>query len=88
MENIFLEKIQTTVNQRKHIYNNVLSEVPHTIKSRILTIKIVATFFVEEPTFLFHVSKRPTKHEAGRKVFQRALQRGEVGTSNHRVESD
>ena len=32
MENIFLEKIQTTVNQRKHIHNNVLSEIRHTNK--------------------------------------------------------
>ena len=32
MENIFLVKIQTNVNQRKHIHNNFLSEVYHTIK--------------------------------------------------------
>ena len=32
MENIFLVKIQTIVNQRKHRHNNFLSEVSHTIK--------------------------------------------------------
>ena len=32
MENIFLVKIQTNVNQRKHIHNNFLSEVSHTVK--------------------------------------------------------
>ena len=32
MENIFLVKIQTNVNQRKHIHTNFLSEVSHTIK--------------------------------------------------------
>ena len=32
MENIFLVKIQTNVNQRKHINHNVMSEVSHTIK--------------------------------------------------------
>ena len=32
MENIFLVKIQTNVNQRKHIHNNFLAEVYHTIK--------------------------------------------------------
>ena len=39
MKNIFLVKIQTNVNQRKHIHNNFLLEVSHT-KSKILTIKI------------------------------------------------
>ena len=28
----FLVKIQTNVNQRKHIHNNLLSKVSHTIK--------------------------------------------------------
>ena len=32
MENILLVKMQTNVNQRKHIHNNLLSEVSHTIK--------------------------------------------------------
>ena len=32
MENILLVKIQTNVNQRKHIHNNLLSNVSHTIK--------------------------------------------------------
>ena len=32
MENILLVKIQTNVNQTKHIHNNVLSNVSHTIK--------------------------------------------------------
>ena len=32
MENIFLVKIQTNVNQRKHVHNSFLSEVSHTIK--------------------------------------------------------
>ena len=32
MENIFPVKIQTNVNQRKHIHNNFLWEVSHTIK--------------------------------------------------------
>ena len=32
VENIFLVKIQTNVNQRKHIHNNFLSEVSLTIK--------------------------------------------------------
>ena len=32
MENIFVVKIQKNVNQRKHIHNNVLSDVSHTIK--------------------------------------------------------
>ena len=32
MENRFLAKIQTEVNQRKHIDSNFLSEVSHTIK--------------------------------------------------------
>ena len=32
MENILLVKIQTNVNQRKHIHNNLLSKVSHTIK--------------------------------------------------------
>ena len=32
MENILLVKIQTNVNQRKRIHNNLLSKVSHTIK--------------------------------------------------------
>ena len=40
MENILLVKIQTNVNQRKHIHNNLLSKVSHTIKIENLTIKI------------------------------------------------
>ena len=44
MKNIFLEKIQTNVNQRKHIHNNVLSEV---LKSKILTIKIGVIFCIK-----------------------------------------
>ena len=35
MENILLVKIQANVNQRKHIHNNLLSKVSHTIISRI-----------------------------------------------------
>ena len=32
MANRFLVKIQTNVDQRKHIHNNFLSQVSHTIK--------------------------------------------------------
>ena len=32
MENIFLVKIQTNVNQRNHVHNSFLSQVSHTIK--------------------------------------------------------
>ena len=32
MENILLMKIQTNVNQRKHIHNNLSSKVSHTMK--------------------------------------------------------
>ena len=40
MKNTLLVKIQTNVNQRKHIHNNLLSKVSHTIKIENLTIKI------------------------------------------------
>ena len=32
MENILVVKIQTNVNQRKHMHNNLLSKVSHAIK--------------------------------------------------------
>ena len=40
MKNTLLVKIQTNVNQRKHIHNNLLSKVSHTIKIENSTIKI------------------------------------------------
>ena len=43
MENTFPVKILTNGNQRKHIHNFLL-EVSHTIKPRILTIKIAVIF--------------------------------------------
>ena len=53
MEKIFLEKIQTNVNQRKDIHNNVLSEVPHTIKIQNFYHQnnIVVTFFCRKTYF-------------------------------------
>ena len=53
MENIFLEKIQTTVNQRKHIHNNVLSEVPHTIKIQNFDHQNCSDFFLQKNLFFF-----------------------------------
>ena len=32
MENILLVKIETNVNKKKHIHNNLLSKVSHTIE--------------------------------------------------------
>ena len=52
MENIFLEKIQTNVNQRKHIHNSVLSEISHTIKIQNLDHQNCSNVFVGEPIFL------------------------------------
>ena len=53
MSNIFLVKIQTNVNQRKHVHNSFFSEVSHTIKSRILTIKIEVISFLYKNLFFF-----------------------------------
>ena len=41
MENIFLVKIQRNVNKRKHIHNNFLSEVSHTIKIQNFELKFM-----------------------------------------------
>ena len=46
MANILLVKIQTNINQRKHIHNILLSKVSHKIKIENLTIKIEVIIFV------------------------------------------
>ena len=45
MENIFLVKIQTNVNQRNHIHENFLSEVSHTINIRNFDHQTWSDFF-------------------------------------------
>ena len=45
MENIFLVKIQTNVNQWRHIHNNFCQNFLAQLKSRIFTIKIGVIFF-------------------------------------------
>ena len=45
MENIFLVKIQTNVNQRRDIHDNFLSEVSHTINIRIFEGSKLEWFF-------------------------------------------
>ena len=46
MEKILLVKMQTNVNQRKHIHNNICQKFLTQLKCRILTIKIGVIFFV------------------------------------------
>ena len=73
------------------------------IKSRIVTIKIVVTFFAEEPKSHHFVNEwGPLKNNWKESIFQSGRQkmkrverffkglwqRGEVGTSNYRVKSD
>ena len=43
---ILLVKMQTNVNQRKHIHNNICQKFLTQLKCRILTIKIGVIFFV------------------------------------------
>ena len=43
---ILLVKMQTNVNQRKHIHNNICQKFLNQLKRRILTIKIGVIFFV------------------------------------------
>ena len=57
MENRFLVKIQTNVNQRKHIHNNFLSEVSHTIKIRNFNHQNWCDLFLKEPIFLFEAEQ-------------------------------
>ena len=45
MENIFLVKIQTNVNQRNHVHNSFLAEVSHTIKIQIFDHQNWSDFF-------------------------------------------
>ena len=53
MENIFLVKIQTNVNQRRDIHDNFLSEVSHTINIRIFEGSKLERFFFCIRTSIF-----------------------------------
>ena len=53
MENIFLVRIPKNVNQRKHIHNNLLSEVSHTIKIQNFDHQNWSDFFVYKNLFFF-----------------------------------
>ena len=57
MENRLLAKIQTDVNQRKHIRNNFLSEVSHTIKILNFNHQNWSDVFVQERIFLFQTEQ-------------------------------
>ena len=53
MENIFLVKIQTNVNQRKHVHNSFLLEVSHTIKIQNFDHQNWSDFFLYKNLFFF-----------------------------------
>ena len=57
MENILLVKLQTNVNQRKHIHNNLLSNFLTRLKSRILTIKIGVTVLNKDLLFFARLNR-------------------------------
>ena len=57
MEDRFLVKIQTNINQRKHIHYSFLSEVSHTIKIQNFDDQNWSDFLVQEPIFLFQAEQ-------------------------------
>ena len=57
MENIFLVKIQTNVNQRNPVHENFLSEVSDTINIRNFDHQNWMIFFVQEPIFLSRLNR-------------------------------
>ena len=57
MEDRFLVKIQTNINQRKQIHYSFLSEVSHTIKIQNFDDQNWSDFFVQEPIFLFQAEQ-------------------------------
>ena len=56
---ILLVKMQTNVNQRQHIHNNICQKFLTQLKRRILTIKIGVIFFVKEAIFLREAEQFP-----------------------------
>ena len=52
MENILLVKLQTNVNQRKHIHYYLLSKVSHSIKIENFDHQNWSDWFVQGPIFL------------------------------------
>ena len=58
MENILVVKIQTNVNQRKHMHNNLLSKSVSEKKSTIMTIKLGVIVLYKNLFFFGHLNAK------------------------------